>query len=197
MSLDSANTGFGFMAFDIIDRFALLEELFDETSEVLGIDLDAYRNHAYRVFNLCRAQCAANPEAAGEPPEKIAIAAHYHDLGIWTDGTFDYLAPSTARALAYLTATGRDEWSAEISHMIMEHHKMTQHRAKNGRLVELFRRADWIDVTLGLRRYGLERSMVSEIRTVFPNAGFHRRLLALGGRRLRTHPLSPLPMLRW
>lgn len=185
------------MAFEIVDRHALLDELFEESAEVVGEDLAAYRNHAYRVFNFCLAQCAMRPEAADESPDKIAIAAHYHDLGIWTDDTFDYLAPSAARALAYLNSTGRDDWSAEISHMVMEHHKVTQHRAKNGRLIELFRRADWMDVLLGARRYGLERALVREIRGAFPNAGFHKRLLELGGRRLRSHPLSPLPMMRW
>jgi len=183
--------------FEVVDRHSLLDELFAESSEILGEDLQAYRNHAYRVFNFCMAQCAVRPEAAGESADKVAIAAHFHDIGIWTDGTFDYLAPSAARALAYLTSTGRSEWSVEISRMVMEHHKITQHRATNGRLTELFRRADWIDVMLGVRRYGLDRSLVNEIRRTFPNAGFHRRLLELGGRRLRSHPLSPLPMMKW
>jgi hypothetical protein len=31
----------------------------------------------------------------------------------------------------------------------------------------------------------------------WPNAGFHRRLAQLAFERLRSHPLSPLPMLRW
>jgi HD superfamily phosphodiesterase len=30
--------------------------------------------------------------------EKIAAAAVFHDLGIWTDRTFDYIAPSIALA---------------------------------------------------------------------------------------------------
>ena len=81
--------------------------------------------------------------------------------------------------------------------MIMQHHKLTQFRAKDGRLCEWFRRADSIDLLLGARRYGLERVVVKEIRAAFPNAGFHKRLLVLGGRRLRSHPLSPLPMMRW
>jgi hypothetical protein len=30
--------------------------------------------------------------------EKIAVAAVFHDLGIWTNKTFDYIAPSVALA---------------------------------------------------------------------------------------------------
>ncbi len=185
---------------EIIDRYPLLDELFDEAAQVLGADLHGYRNHAYRVFNFCLAHCAVRSESsavATDDADKIAIAAHFHDLGIWTDDTFDYLAPSSARALAYLAATGRDEWSAEITHMIMEHHKITQHRAKNGRLVEYFRRADWTDVSLGVLHYGIDRGFVAEVRSAFSNSGFHKRLLVLAGRRLRRHPLTPLPMLRW
>jgi hypothetical protein len=179
----------------IVDSDTLLDELFAESAEAIGADLVAYRNHAYRVFNLCLAMCPAEARATERP--KIAIAAHYHDVGIWTDGTFDYLAPSAARALSYLERSGRDDWSAEISQMIVEHHKVRPFRAKQGHLVEAFRRADWIDVTLGVRRFGLARSLVRELRSAFPNAGFHARLIELGGRRLRSHPLNPLPMVRW
>ena len=63
--------------------------------------------------------------------------------------------------------------------------------------VETFRRADWIDVSNGMLRFGLPRAVVREVRRTFPDAGFHRRLLQLTLRRFRRHPLSPLPMMRW
>jgi hypothetical protein len=178
----------------IVQRFALLDELFAEGAEVLGRDLTAYRNHAYRVFNLCRGFVLAPDTTTNE---RIAVAAYFHDVGIWTDDTFDYLAPSAARALAWLARTSRDPWSGEVSRMIAEHHKITAYIATDGELVEAFRRADWIDVMLGTRRFGLERSFVSEVRAAFPNAGFHRRLLDLGWRRCVSHPLNPLPMMHW
>ena len=42
----------------------------------------------------------------------MAIAAAFHDIGIWTAGTFDYLEPSVRVAAAYLTGTGRAASSA-------------------------------------------------------------------------------------
>jgi hypothetical protein len=48
---------------------------------VLGGDFTAYRNHAYRVVNLCAAQSLRSSEQL----EKVAIAAAFHDLGIWTE----------------------------------------------------------------------------------------------------------------
>lgn len=159
----------------------------------LGADLQAYRNHAYRVANLCAA--LRPPDADG--PDKIAIAAAMHDLGIWTAGTFDYLPPSIELATAYLRSCGRPEWTAEITTMIREHHKLSAYRETPHWLVEPFRRADWVDVSKGVIRYGLPRDLLRKIFSTWPNAGFHRRLAQLAFERLRSHPLSPLPMLRW
>jgi hypothetical protein len=135
-----------------------------------------------------------SPTVITPTADRIALAAFFHDVGIWTDRTFDYLAPSEAAARRYLLDVGRDGQADEIGEMIRLHHKLTPAPAG---LVEAFRRADLADLSLGLIRSGLPRTFVREVRSAFPNAGFHRRLLALGAARLRSHPLHPLPMLRW
>src|ERR1700746_2578978 len=133
-----------------------VEEVLDDHASELGHDLIAYRNHVYRVVNLCLAIVG---DSRGEI-EKIAVAAAFHDLGIWTNNTFDYIAPSVAIARKHLTAQGVAEWIPEIEAMIVDHHKVTPSRAKPQSLVESFRRADWIDVSRGLRRFGLPRTFV-------------------------------------
>ncbi|HEV2843617.1 MAG TPA: phosphohydrolase, partial [Thermoanaerobaculia bacterium] len=120
----------------------------------------------------------------------------FHDLGIWTDDTFDYLQPSVRLASAHLAQSGRTEWTPEITAMIFEHHKISAYRGNPDWLVEPFRRADWIDVSRGLRAFGLSRSLLREIFSAWPSAGFHKRLVQLELKRLRTHPWSPLPMFR-
>jgi len=156
----------------------------------LGCDFAAYRNHVYRTLNLCVA-IAGRVEI-----EKIAVASAFHDLGIWTDRTFDYLPPSIALAQRYLAGRGREDWIPEVERMIGDHHKITASAADPGSLVEAFRRADWIDVTRGIRRFGVPRPFVARLFATWPSAGFHRRLVALTLDRLRSHPLSPLPMVR-
>lgn len=170
----------------------LLDELLTGYAAELAGDFTAYRNHTYRVANFC----AALSSRGREQVERIAIAAAFHDIGIWTDGTFDYLEPSVRLASAYLTRTGRAEGIPEITEMILQHHKIRPSRGLPGWLVEPFRRADWIDVSVGVLRFGLERRFVDEAFTVWPSAGFHKRLVQLSVRRLREHPLSPLPMMR-
>ena len=159
----------------------------------LAQDFIAYRNHVYRVANLCLAIAGGGRAEL----EKIAVAAVFHDLGIWTNQTFDYIAPSVALVRQHLTHAGHPDWIPEIEAMIVNHHKILPSRVHPPCLVESFRRADWIDVSRGLRRFGLPRSFVTAVTATWPSAGFHRRLLQLTFERWRRHPLTPLPMVKW
>jgi len=177
----------------LLTSLPTVEEVLDVHASKLGHDLTAYRNHVYRVVNLSVAILGDTRREL----EKIAVAAVFHDLGIWTNKTFDYIAPSVALAREYLAARGMADWTREIEAMIVNHHKVTSARPDPQSLVESFRRADWIDVTRGLRRFGLPRSFIAAVAATWPGAGFHRRLVELTMDRWRKHPLSPLPMLKW
>lgn len=168
-----------------------IDEILSDHASDLGSDFTAYRNHVYRVANLCLA-------IAGDRGgiEKVAVAAAFHDLGIWTNNTFDYIPPSVALAREYLTARRQTDWIAEIERTIADHHKITRSTASPGSLVEPFRRADWIDVTRGLRTLGVPRPFIESVFATWPSAGFHWRLVELTLDRLRTHPLTPLPMVK-
>jgi len=177
----------------LLERIAALDRVLETHAAALGGDFIAYRNHAYRVANLC----AALRPCAGDELEKIALAAAFHDLGIWTGRTFDYLPPSIDLACTHLHCAGQGDWCAEISGMIREHHKITRYRGPEGALIETFRRADWMDVSLGLLSFGMPRAQMRAILAKWPNAGFHKRLAELTLRRARSHPLSPVPVLKW
>lgn len=175
----------------LLTRIPTIDDVLDCHASALGNDLVAYRNHVYRVANLCIGIVGGCGTL-----EKIATAAVFHDLGIWTDRTFDYIAPSIALAREYLVARAQEDWITEISTMIQNHHKITSSIANPNSLVEPFRQADWIDVTGGLRRFGIPRRFVARLFATWPDAGFHWRLVQLALHRFRTHPLTPLPMVR-
>ncbi len=128
---------------------------------------------------------------------KIAIAAVYHDLGIWSDRTFDYLPHSIRLVREHLAETGREAWTGEIVAMIDAHHKITPYLKNPGWLVDPFRKADMVDLSLGMVKFGLGRRFVSEVRKRFPNNGFQKRLAELSIARIRSHSLDPLPMMKW
>ena len=99
-------------------------------------------------------------------------------------------------AREHLSASAHADWIPEIEAMIVDHHKITPSRPDRASLVEPFRRADWIDVSRGLRSFGVPRSFISSVFTVWPDAGFHWRLVELTADWFRKHPLAPLPMVR-
>lgn len=173
--------------------FPRTEQIIQSFASDLGADLPAYRNHVCRALNYF----AALTEPQGPLPEAVLIAAAFHDIGIWTDQTFDYLQPSVRRAKAYLAEHSLTHLEAEVEAVIMEHHQIRRYRARYAANVEAYRQADLVDVSLGLIRFGLPASFIRAVQAAFPNAGFHKRLLALTARQLCRTPLRPLPMMRW
>jgi hypothetical protein len=63
-----------------------------------------------------------------------------------------------------------------VSAVFLEHHELRPSRGVP--LVEVFRRAERIDVTGGVRRFGVTRGFVRALCDRWPSAGFHRRLVS-------------------
>jgi hypothetical protein len=101
----------------LVTHHAIVDEVLATFGEALGPDAAAYRGHAYRTLNFARA-------LAGTDSDALAVAAVFHDLGIWSDGTFDYLDPSASRAARYLAGKPSTIDGAEVNHMIRLHHKL-------------------------------------------------------------------------
>ncbi|NTV99174.1 MAG: HD domain-containing protein, partial [Chlorobiaceae bacterium] len=153
---------------------------------------DIYRNHCLRVFNFTKALAGESWDA----PEKTAVAAYFHDYGIWAERTFDYLLPSQKHAARYLREKGLEGWIDEITEVIEWHHKITPYKANPSWLVEPFRKADWIDITGGMLRFRLPDGFVTDVMDAFPIDGFHKMLVKLTVARLKSHPFNPLPMMK-
>lgn len=111
--------------------------------------------------------------------------------------TADYLAPSIARAHTYLKQNALEHWGPEIELLIDNHHRLRAYKDTRYPLVELFRKADLVDVSLGLVTCGLSWHYIGRVKALFPNAGFHWRLVRLVGGWAPRHPGNPLPFLRW
>ena len=173
---------------------ALLDELLDAWKPQIGAAFPGYRNHCQRMaaFTL-----ALFPAATADDRRKIAIAACFHDLGIWSDGTIDYLPPSSRRARDHLAAQGLSAWTTEVEFMIDEHHKLRAFKDPAWPLVEAFRKADLVDVSLGLIKFGIPGDTVRALKTAYPNEGFHKTLMGLAGGWFKQHPLSAPPFIKW
>lgn len=157
--------------------------------DVLGEGFTDYRNHLYRAMNYHLRLLGFDA-----PPAEIALAWVAHDIGIWTAGTFDYLAPSAQLAASLAPEFGITD-TARVRAMIVEHHKL---RAVADPWVETFRIADRVDAFRGLTAgTPIGRNDVAEIVEALPYGAFHTFLVKRAAKWMRRHPLRPLPMLRW
>ncbi len=178
---------------EIITTSGLIEEILEKWRYKIGNDYAAIRGHVYRMFNFCVALSGRSDPGT---VKKIAIAAAFHDIGIWTHDTFDYLPPSCDLAMAYLKESDNAAWSRQLSEMIILHHKLTPCRGEQAQLAEAFRRADLVDLSLGFVRSGLDRAFVREVQAALPNAGFHARVTRFSLAWAIRHPLNPVPFIR-
>lgn len=177
----------------IEQRISLLDDILGKWEKKLEDDFAGYKNHVYRMINFSFALHDFNDEER----EKIIIAGCFHDLGIWSDNTFDYFPPSIVLAEDYLKQNDLEQWIPDISLMIDLHHKLRKYKDEPSPLVEIFRQGDLVDFSLGIVKCGLPGTYIKSVKKQFPNAGFHKRLVKLAGRWFCRHPLNPVPVLKW
>jgi len=167
------------------------DELFDRHGPIFGPELPIYRGHVHRVIGLAGRQVEVPAEQAGV----LGLAVFFHDAGIWFDGTWDYLPPSTRRAVAALEPADRGH--AELVAAIIDEHHRVRRARHPGPLVEAVRRGDLTDITGGLiPAPGVPRADYRALVAEYPARGFRPMLLRAFGRGLRESPRHPAPMIK-
>lgn len=175
-----------------------LDTILDSYREQLGTNYEGYRNHCYRACHFCFELINNEGKSlTAEDSEKLQIAFAFHDLGLFTDNTVDYLPPSEKLARAYLAEEDKADWAEEIALMISEHHKITPYKNAQYPLVEVVRQADLVDFSLGMIRLGVAKSAVKQLKKQFPNAGFHKMVATRQVGRIKSHPSNPFPIFKW
>jgi len=164
---------------EILRSIPLVEEILESHRYLARGDdagYDAYKAHVYRVVNFARALTPDVPDR----DDKLAIAAAFHDLAAFE--TLDYLVPSIQAQDVWLQQTRRETWSDELALIVAEHHRLSGYGPTRpyAPLVESVRRADLVDVSQGLIRFGLPSSYVKEVRAAFDACVFFKRVIPLG-----------------
>jgi hypothetical protein len=180
----------------IQDSLPLVEQILSAWKSRIGDDYQGYKNHVYRMLHCCFALAPCSEEDR----KKLMIAACFHDIGLWSDHTVDYLPPSVREAEHYLKEQGLERWSEEIRLLIDLHHQLRPIKGELNRrfpLLEAFRKADLADVSLGLVRGGVPAAYMKKLKQQFPDAGFHPMLLKTAGKWFSKNPLTPPPFLKW
>jgi hypothetical protein len=177
---------------ELVEQHPFLERVLEDWAPALGSARLPYGRHAYRVLNYARALLGS-----AEHDQALALAAAFHDLGIWSDRTFDYLPPSAERAEAFRRERAPGLGADLIAGLIRNHHVLTPlTTGPEPAVQDAFRLADRVDVSRGQLRAGLSPRLVREVVTRFPYSGFHGVLVRTALAWAVRHPLRPLPMVR-
>lgn len=177
----------------LINDHPLIDGLLSDWETALGNSYMRYRNHVYRVFNYALFFDGYQPKHT----EAIAVAAVFHDIGIWSANTFDYLAPSIDELHEYISSQSPGVDFEQVAQMIRLHHKVTPIKDPEAKLAEHFRQADMVDVSKGIIRFGMSSHNFQLVRDTFPYYGFHGMLARMTLAHTLRHPFRPLPMFKW
>ena len=163
---------------EILRGIPLAEEILESHRHLARGDdagYDAYKAHVYRVVNFARALTPDVPDR----DDNLAIAAAFHDLAAFE--TLDDLVPSIQAQDVWLQQTRRETWSDELALIVAEHHRLSGYGPARpyAPLVEAVRRADLVDVSQGLIRFGIPSSYVKEVRAAFDAGVFFKRVIPL------------------
>lgn len=164
-----------------------IDQVLADFKKQLGTDYQAYRNHAQRVYLIHQHLSGENPS------EEVVIAAAFHDLGIWTNETWDYLDPSNALARRFCQEKELDQ--KLVASLILNHHKISSHKPNIE--VENFRKADLIDFTRHAVRFGIGKKWLKSLMDTYPWHNFHSVLAAKFFKYAWKNPLRPFPMMKW
>ncbi len=166
-----------------------IDSILEVHRSLIGADWAAYRGHCQRLF--CYLSCF------GLSPNEITlteVAIAFHDLGIWTADSMDYLAPSCEAARLYISDQNLEIKIDLVEDMINSHHKMT--KAKTHHLAEYLRKADLIDLSATWLRFGIPKEEIKAIKKAFPFVGFQKKIYTKVAKHALKHLWNPFPMLK-
>jgi len=160
----------------IINHTDRIESLLSEYKKDMGNDLQAYKNHIYRVLTFTQHLLGDNNT---KHRDVIEAALVFHDIGLWTNSNLAYLDPSADLAKERM----KNEFNAEqlelMYNIITNHHKFKPWTGPNEVIVNAVRKADMIDFSLGFVTKGVSREHIRKVHEVLPNSGFHMALMSL------------------
>lgn len=124
--------------------------------------------------------------------EVLTVAAILHDIGLYPAVSRGgvYTADGAALARDILPAFAWTPARVELCATAIDRHHDLRGQLTAGAEVEAMRRADLVDVSVGLIRFGLSRDWYAALREAVPVRGLGGELMREVGRALRERPLT-------
>ncbi len=172
----------------IIDKNAQMDYILAHYRTQIGTDFERYNGHCYRVLNYVNLFGLEKEELYA-----ASVIIPFHDLGIWTHHSMDYLDNSVREAKRFFHEKNMGVEDELIDSMILDHHKMTSTKSS---LAEKLRKADLMDLSFGFIHFGRPGSQLKAIKSAFPSHGFqwdiYRKVTGYAVRHLG----NPFPMMK-
>jgi hypothetical protein len=162
----------------------------EKLREITGDGGGPMERHGLRVFLIAdRLATARNPEV---DREVLLIAGLLHDVGLYDEASQGgiYVREGAEFAADLLRGQGWDEGRVRLCFDAIDRHHETRSQWDRGAEVESIRRADLVDLTRGLARFGLSREWLRDLFRLVPRNGTYR-MIGLGvGKLLVQRPLT-------
>jgi hypothetical protein len=182
--------------FDEIARTGAEREALERLRAATGGADGPMERHCLRTRHI--ADRIAGQRGWAIDSEVLTVAAILHDIGLYPAASRGgvYTADGAALAREMLTEHGWDADRIErCAAAIDRHHELRSQLAAGGE-VEAMRRADLVDVSSGLIRFGVGRQWLRSLNASVPRAGLAGELAREVGRALRERPLT-MPQIFW
>jgi len=161
-----------------------------ELRSLAGGPASAMERHCLRVFEI--AAELARRRGVDPDREVLLCAAWLHDAGLYPGAATRETYVVDGRHLAE-RVVGPFGWPSErmtlLGDAIERHHELRQ-QWRRGAEVELMRRADLVDVSAGLVRFGLDRPWLHHLNEQVARKGMVGEIGKLVGRALRERPTT-------
>ena len=165
---------------------AALLKLRDITGESGG----PMERHSLRVFLI--ADRLATARDATIDREVLLIAGLLHDIGLYDEASHGgaYVRDGAEFTADLLREQGWDQERIRLCFDAIERHHELRSQWERGAEVELIRRADLVDLSSGLVRFGLSREWLSDLSRSVSRSGTYRTIGRKVGWQLLHQPLK-------
>jgi hypothetical protein len=153
---------------------------------VTGCEEGPLELHGVRTARVAERLAARRGEAPDR--ELLACAALLHDIGLYEGASSGgvYTSDGAAFARELLAGPGWPEERLRLLSDAIELHHQPRPQWQRGLEVELMRRADLVEVSGGLIRFGLDREWYRGLCRNHPRTGFYREVARLLSRQRPT-----------
>jgi HD domain len=167
-------------------ELAALEKLREITGESDG----PMEGHGLRVFLI--ADRLATARDATVDREVLLIAGLLHDIGLYDKASHGgvYVVEGAELTADLLRPQGWDEGRIRLCFDAIERHHELRAQWERGAEVELIRRADLVDLSSGLVRFGLSREWLHDLFKSVPRDGTYGTIGREVGKLLIHRPLT-------